>query len=111
MVKGGSSYLSQSELPVTFGLEAATGRPGNDRMAERQIGRIQNLAAGHANQRLEEKGFTAQPGSTAKSRSGTCVKETETAPSNKDRGRVAAGERSLAARRATSGLAPLSNSS
>jgi len=33
MVKGGSSYLSQSELPLTFGL----GKPGTNRIANLQI--------------------------------------------------------------------------
>jgi hypothetical protein len=33
MVKGGSSYLSQSELPLTFGL----GRPGANRIVSLQI--------------------------------------------------------------------------
>jgi len=33
MVKGGSSYLSQSELPLTFGL----GKPGSNRIVRMQI--------------------------------------------------------------------------
>ena len=42
MVKTGSSYLSQSELPLSFGLGAAHGgRPGGDRVAERRTRRAQ----------------------------------------------------------------------
>ena len=58
-VKGGSSYLSQSELPVTFGL-------GNDDKVERLVvewpsGRTEdfkNLNAGSAYECLETKGLT-----------------------------------------------------
>jgi hypothetical protein len=63
LVKGGSSYLSQSELPVTFGL-------GNrDRADQLQIewpsGRSEeykNLAAGRAYECVEGKGITALDG-------------------------------------------------
>jgi hypothetical protein len=63
MVKSGSSYLSQSELPVTFGLEK------RDR-AERVViiwpsGRIEeftNLAAGRCYECTEGKGIAPQEG-------------------------------------------------
>jgi hypothetical protein len=63
MVKSGSSYLSQSELPLTFGL-------GKRDQAERIIvqwpsGRTEefkNLSAGRAYECVEGKGITAQPG-------------------------------------------------
>jgi len=63
LVKGGSSYLSQSELPVTFGL-------GKRDRIERVViewpsGRTEeykDLAAGRAYECVEEKGITAQPG-------------------------------------------------
>ncbi len=42
VVKGGSSYLSQSELPVTFGLgRRDSDRSSGDPMAERKDGRVQ----------------------------------------------------------------------
>jgi enediyne biosynthesis protein E4 len=61
LVKGGSSYLSQSELPVTFGL----GRGDKiDRVTiEWPSGRSEeykNLAAGQAYDCVEGKGITAQ---------------------------------------------------
>ncbi|HKD04177.1 MAG TPA: CRTAC1 family protein [Terriglobales bacterium] len=63
MVKGGSSYLSQSELPVTFGM----GR--RDRLerlvVEWPSGRTEefkDLAAGRAYECVEAKGLTPQPG-------------------------------------------------
>jgi hypothetical protein len=63
MVKGGSSYLSQSELPVTFGLER------RDRI-ERVVlywpsGRTEeykNLAAGRCYECVEGKGISPQDG-------------------------------------------------
>jgi hypothetical protein len=63
LVKGGSSYLSQSELPVTFGL-------GKRDKIERLViqwpsGRTEeykNLAAGRAYECVEAKGITALPG-------------------------------------------------
>jgi hypothetical protein len=63
LVRSGSSYLSQSELPVTFGL-------GRRESAERVViewpsGRTEeykNLAAGRTYQCLESKGLTSQPG-------------------------------------------------
>ena len=62
MVKTGSSYLSQSELPVTFGL-------GKQGAIERVViewpsGRTEdykNLAAGRAYECVEAKGITPQP--------------------------------------------------
>lgn len=63
LVKGGSSYLSQSELPVTFGLGK---RDKVDRLViEWPSGRTEeykNLAAGRAFECVETKGITAQPG-------------------------------------------------
>jgi hypothetical protein len=63
LVKGGSSYLSQSELPVTFGLGK---RDKIDRLViEWPSGRTEeykNLAAGRAYECVEGKGITAQPG-------------------------------------------------
>jgi enediyne biosynthesis protein E4 len=63
LIKGGSSYLSQSELPVTFGLGK---RDRMDRLViEWPSGRTEeyrNLAAGHAYECVEAKGITAQPG-------------------------------------------------
>jgi len=63
MVKGGSSYLSQSELPVTFGLEE------RDRIEKVVIdwpsGRTEeykNLTAGRCYTCTEEKGIAAQDG-------------------------------------------------
>jgi hypothetical protein len=63
MVKSGSSYLSQSELPVTFGLEK------HDQIERVVIqwpnGRTEeykNLAAGRAYECVEGKGITPQPG-------------------------------------------------
>jgi enediyne biosynthesis protein E4 len=63
IVKSGSSYLSQSELPVTFGLEKRT-------QVERAIihwpsGRVEefaNLAAGRCYECVEGKGITPQDG-------------------------------------------------
>ncbi len=58
MVKGGSSYLSQSELPVTFGLEK---RDKIDRVViDWPSGRTEeyrNLAAGHGYECTEGKGI------------------------------------------------------
>ncbi len=63
LVKGGSSYLSQSELPVTFGLGK---RDKIDHLViEWPSGRTEeykNLAAGRAYECVEAKGITAQPG-------------------------------------------------
>ncbi len=63
MVKGGSSYLSQSELPVTFGLEK------RDRIERAVIewpsGRTEeygNLAAGRSYECVEGKGIKSQNG-------------------------------------------------
>ncbi len=62
LVKGGSSYLSQSELPVTFGLGK---RDKADRLIiEWPSGRTEeykNLAAGRAYECVEAKGITALP--------------------------------------------------
>jgi enediyne biosynthesis protein E4 len=63
MVKSGSSYLSQSELPLTFGL-------GKRDQIDRAVilwpsGRsdeFKNLAAGKAYECVEEKGVKASPG-------------------------------------------------
>jgi hypothetical protein len=63
LVKGGSSYLSQSELPVTFGLGK---RDKIDRLViQWPSGRTEeykSLAAGRAYECVEAKGITAQPG-------------------------------------------------
>ena len=63
MVKSGSSYLSQSELPVTFGLEK---RDQIERVViQWPSGRTEeykNLAAGRAYECVEGKGITPQPG-------------------------------------------------
>jgi len=63
LVKGGSSYLSQSELPVTFGLAK---RDKVDRVViEWPSGRTEehnDLAAGRTYQCTESKGITALPG-------------------------------------------------
>jgi hypothetical protein len=63
LVKGGSSYLSQSELPVTFGLGK---RDKIDRVViQWPSGRMEeykNLAAGRAYECVEAKGITALPG-------------------------------------------------
>src|SRR6202043_1968425 len=63
MVKSGSSYLSQSELPLTFGLE------NRDQVVQVVItwtsGRVEefkNLAAGRSYDCLEGKGITPQNG-------------------------------------------------
>jgi enediyne biosynthesis protein E4 len=63
MVKSGSSYLSQSELPVTFGLEK------DDHVEHAVIawpsGRTEefkNLAAGRCYECIEGKGITPQNG-------------------------------------------------
>jgi enediyne biosynthesis protein E4 len=62
LVKGGSSYLSQSELPVTFGLGK---RDKIDRLViQWPSGRTEeykNLGAGHAYECVESKGITAEP--------------------------------------------------
>jgi enediyne biosynthesis protein E4 len=63
MVKGGSSYLSQSELPVTFGL-------GKEDRIERAViywpsginEEHKNLTAGKAYECIEGKGIRALPG-------------------------------------------------
>jgi hypothetical protein len=62
-VKGGSSYLSQSELPVTFGLGK------RDKVARLQIEwpsgskeEFKNLDAGRAYQITEDKGLNAGNG-------------------------------------------------
>jgi hypothetical protein len=63
LVKGGSSYLSQSELPVTFGI-------GKREKIERaviewpsgQTEEYKNLSAGKAYDCVESKGMTSQPG-------------------------------------------------
>ena len=63
MVKGGSSYLSQSELPVTFGLEK---RDRIDRVVlDWPSGRTEeykNLAAGRSYECVEGKGISPQDG-------------------------------------------------
>ena len=63
LIKGGSSYLSQSELPVTFGLGK---RDRIDRLViEWPSGRTEeykNLAIGRAYECVESKGITALPG-------------------------------------------------
>ena len=63
MVKGGSSYLSQSELPVTFGLER---RDRIDRVVlDWPSGRTEeygNLAAGRCYECVEGKGISPQDG-------------------------------------------------
>ena len=63
LVKGGSSYLSQSELPVTFGLGK---RDAIDRIViEWPSGRTEdykNLASGRAYECVEGKGITARVG-------------------------------------------------
>ena len=63
LVKGGSSYLSQSELPVTFGLGK---RDRIDRLViQWPSGRTEeykSLAAGRAYECVESKGITALPG-------------------------------------------------
>jgi hypothetical protein len=63
MVKGGSSYLSQSELPVTFGLEK---RDQVERLViEWPSGRTEeykNLAAGRIYECTEGKRIVAQDG-------------------------------------------------
>jgi enediyne biosynthesis protein E4 len=62
MVRGGSSYLSQSELPVTFGLgkrdkiDRATVEWPSGRTEE-----FKNLEAGRTYEGIETKGIT--PGS------------------------------------------------
>jgi hypothetical protein len=62
LVKGGSSYLSQSELPVTFGVGK---RDKIDRLViEWPGGRMEeykNLATGRAYECVEFKGITALP--------------------------------------------------
>jgi hypothetical protein len=63
LVKGGSSYLSQSELPVTFGLEK---RQAIDRLViDWPSGRTEeykNLAAGRCYECAEGKGVFPQDG-------------------------------------------------
>jgi len=63
MVKGGSSYLSQAELPLTFGL----GKRGQiDRLLIQWPGGVaeeyKNLAAGRAYKCTESKGINARQG-------------------------------------------------
>jgi hypothetical protein len=62
-VKGGSSYLSQSELPVTFGVGT---RDKIDRLViswpSGATEEYKNLAAGKAYECVESKGITALPG-------------------------------------------------
>jgi enediyne biosynthesis protein E4 len=61
MVKGGSSYLSQSELPVTFGLEK---RDQIERVVidwpSGQTEEYKNLRAGQSYECTEGKGITPQ---------------------------------------------------
>jgi enediyne biosynthesis protein E4 len=63
MVKSGSSYLSQSELPVTFGLGK---RDRVDRLVIQwpsgQTEEYKNLAAGHTYECVEGKGITQRSG-------------------------------------------------
>jgi hypothetical protein len=63
VVKGGSSYLSQSELPVTFGVEK---RDKVDRVViEWPSGRTEeykNLSAGRTYECVEAKGISSLPG-------------------------------------------------
>jgi len=63
MVKSGSSYLSQSELPLTFGLGK---RDQVDRIVVQwpsgRTEEFKNLRAGRAYECLETKGITPQPG-------------------------------------------------
>jgi hypothetical protein len=63
MVRGGSSYLSQSELPVTFGLGS---REKIDRVViDWPSGRAEeykDLQAGRIYNCIEAKGIDAQPG-------------------------------------------------
>jgi hypothetical protein len=63
MVKGGSSYLSQSELPLTFGLGK---RDKIDRVHIEWPGgakeEFKDLAAGRAYQCIEGKGLTPPAG-------------------------------------------------
>jgi len=66
MVRGGSSYLSQSELPVTFGLGL---REEIDRVViDWPSGRTEeykDLGAGKTYNCIETKGIDAQPASNA----------------------------------------------
>jgi len=63
LVKGGSSYLSQSELPVTFGVEK---RQRIDRLVidwpSGQTEEYKNLATGRAYDCMEGKGISARIG-------------------------------------------------
>ena len=63
MVKGGSSYLSQSELPLTFGLEK---RDRIERVVVNwpngQTEEYKNLAAGRSYRCVEGKGIMPQDG-------------------------------------------------
>jgi hypothetical protein len=63
VVKGGSSYLSQSELPVTFGLGK---RDKIDRLViEWPSGRTEeykNLSAGRTYECVEGKGISSEQG-------------------------------------------------
>jgi len=63
MVKSGSSYLSQSELPLTFGLGK---RDGVQQVVitwpSGRVEEFKNLAAGHSYDCLEGKGITPQNG-------------------------------------------------
>ena len=60
LVKGGSSYLSQSELPVTFGVGK---RDKVDRLVidwpSGSTEEYKNLSAGHAYECIESKGIKA----------------------------------------------------
>ena len=53
MVKSGSSYLSQSELPVTFGVGRRDHRADRGHLAERPDRRAKNVAAGRAYECVE----------------------------------------------------------
>ncbi len=63
MVKGGSSYLSQSELPLTFGLEK---RDRVERIViewpSGETEEYKNLTSGRSYRCVEKKGITAQTG-------------------------------------------------
>jgi enediyne biosynthesis protein E4 len=63
MVKGGSSYLSQSELPVTFGIGK---REKIDRVViewpSSRTEEYKDLAAGRSYECVESKGITALQG-------------------------------------------------
>src|SRR5262249_23653668 len=63
VVKGGSSYLSQSELPVTFGLDQQdlVGRAILDWPSGRTE-EYKKLGVGKTYECIEGKGITVQPG-------------------------------------------------